>query len=259
MTEVVRKYGWKPDVPDFRDKYLLLPSTSEALPTKVDFRNHFSFVFNQGDIGSCTANAIGQAFIFAQNATATKIKKLKPDFVPSRLFLYYNEREMEGTVDSDSGAYIRDGIKSINKQGICHEKYCVYNTLKFHKKPTSIAYKNALAHQALQYARVTQTEYSLKQCLASGLPFVFGFTVYGSFQSAEVARTGIVPMPDLTESSLGGHAVLCVGYNDETRTFTVLNSWGDSWGDKGFFHIPYEYLTTNKLSDDFWNIGLVEI
>ena len=106
MTEVVRKYGWKPDVPDFRDKYLLLPSTSEALPTKVDFRNHFSFVFNQGEIGSCTANAIGQAFIFAQNATATKIKKLKPDFVPSRLFLYYNEREIEGLIQLANEGFV---------------------------------------------------------------------------------------------------------------------------------------------------------
>jgi C1A family cysteine protease len=94
----------------------------------------------------------------------------------------------------------------------------------------------------------------MKVCLATGFPFVFGFAVYESFQTQEVARTGIVNLPDKKESMLGGHAVVSVGYEDKLKRFIVRNSWGNDWGIKGYFTIPYQYLEDRDLSDDFWTI-----
>ena len=96
-----------------------------------------------------------------------------------------------------------------------------------------------------------------KGCLADGYPFVFGFTVYESFESAEVGRTGVLKMPKPGEGVVGGHAVLGVGYDDTAQRFIVRNSWGRGWGQKGYFTMPYSYLLTNNLSDDFWTIRLV--
>jgi len=180
-------------------------------------------------------------------------------FLPSRLFIYYNERSMEGTVNSDSGAMIRDGIKSIANMGVCPEKMWPYNIGKFTKKPSSTCYKEAMKHQAVSYQRLVQSSSQMKGCLASGYPFVFGITVYESFESPAVAKTGAVPMPGSGEKVLGGHAILGVGYDDSKQRFIVMNSWGTGWGDKGFFTIPYAYLTDSDLAADFWTVRLVEV
>ena len=108
-------------------------------------------------------------------------------FVPSRLFIYYNERVIEGTVDEDSGAMIRDGIKSVAKQGAPHEKLWPYVIAKFRTRPSAPAYKDAARHPAVLYQRVTREIDQMKGCLASGYPFVFGFSVYESFESQTVA------------------------------------------------------------------------
>jgi C1A family cysteine protease len=205
-------------------------------------------------LGSCTANAIANAHLFEQR----KQNAAQP-FLPSRLFIYYNERVMEGTVHSDSGAMIRDGIKSIAKQGVCSEKQWPYTIAKFTRKPAQTCYKEALKHQAVLYQRLVPTLTQLKGCLASGYPFVFGFTVYESFESPEVTRTGTAPMPASGEQVLGGHAVLAVGYDDAIQRFIVMNSWGTSWGMQGFFTMPYAYLTDTNLADDFWTVRLVEV
>ena len=94
----------------------------------------------------------------------------------------------------------------------------------------------------------------MRACLASGFPFVFGFAVYEGFESQQTAKTGVVEMPKAGERMLGGHAVLGVGYDDTARRFTVRNSWGPKWGQKGYFTIPYDYLADRNLSDDFWTI-----
>ena len=109
----------------------------------------------------------------------------------------------------------------------------------------------------MQYQRVTQVLLQMKGCLASGFPFVYGFTVYESFESDAVAKTGVVPMPAPTEKVLGGHAVVAVGYDDSTQRFIVRNSWGPGWGMGGYFTIPYAYLTDSNLADDFWTVRLV--
>ena len=255
MAHKVKRYGWIPDLPDHRDHLYAAPVVYlRELPTKVDLRpNCPKEVYDQGQLGSCTANAIAGAIEF------DRIKqKLADIFTPSRLFIYYNERVIEGTVDSDSGAQIRDGIKSVSQQGGPHEALWPYDITKFTDPPSKTAIDDGLKHVAVSYQRVTRNLNQMKGCLASGYPFVFGFTVYESFESQEVAKTGVVPMPSSNEQVLGGHAVLAVGYDDSQQRFMVRNSWGDKWGMAGYFTMPYTYLTDSNLSDDFWTIRLVK-
>ena len=221
-------------------------------PAKVDLRAKCPPVYDQGQLGSCTANAIGAAIQFDRRK-----QKLKSDFCPSRLFIYYNERAMEGTIKSDSGAQIRDGIKSVAHEGACPEKDWPYEIQKFQERPSKVCYRNALKCRALTYQRVVQTLTQFKGCLASGYPFVFGFTVYESFEGEEVAKTGKVEMPKPSEKTVGGHAVMAVGYDDAAQRFIVRNSWGPKWGMKGYFTMPYSYVTENNLADDFWTIRII--
>ena len=160
----IRRYGWIPDQPDQRDHLYAAPSQFlTALPPRADLRRRCPPVYNQGALGSCTANAIGGAIEFDQ----------------------------------------------------------------------------------------------MKGCLASGYPFVFGFTVYQSFESQTVARSGHAPMPMWGERPIGGHAVMAVGYDDANEWFLVRNSWGKNWGMNGYFTLPYAYLIQPGLSSDFWTIRLV--
>jgi C1A family cysteine protease len=218
----------------------------------VDLTPQCPPVYDQGQLGSCTANSIGAAVEFEQMK-----QKLAEIFVPARLFIYYNERVMEGTVDSDGGAQIRDGIKSVANQGVCPETEWPYNIAKFKTKPPKKCYVDALKHRVVLYQRATQTLNQLRGCLASGYPFVFGFTVYESFESPAVAKSGHAPMPMPSEKAIGGHAVMAAGYNDSKQWFIIRNSWGPGWGMKGYFTLPYAYVTDAQLADDFWTIRLV--
>jgi len=193
------------------------------------------------------ANALVGALEFLER----KDKVHFEDF--SRLFVYYNERVIEHTVKSDSGAMIRDGIKTLAKQGVCSEKIWPYKISKFTDRPSAACYRQALKHQIISYYRIHTLDEMLA-CLAEGFPFVFGFTVYESFESQKVARTGIVDMPKAAEKALGGHAVMAVGYDDKDQRFLVRNSWGKDWGMKGYFTMPYKYVADRNLSDDFWTI-----
>ena len=255
----VKRYGWIPDLPDARDHLFAAPPAVMAqLPTSVDLRSKCPPVYNQGELGSCTGNAIAAAVQF------DRMKQKQPsakDLVPSRLFIYFNERVIEGTVDTDAGAQIRDGVKTVAKLGTCFEtgsNAWPYKIPEFRERPGKACYTEAAKHQIVQYSSVVPTLSQLKGCLAAGYPFVFGFTVYESFESQAVAKSGDVPMPSPTEHSLGGHAVLGVGYEDKTQTFLVRNSWGSEWGDKGYCRMPYAYLTNNGLARDFWTIRMIE-
>lgn len=168
-----------------------------------------------------------------------------------------------GTVYSDSGAFLRDGVKSLNKQGVCPEKEWTYSAItkgaaKFKMKPPKECYKSALDHQILSYWRIPGILSEMRSCLAEGFPFVFGYAVYSSFMSEEVRNTGIMPMPQPGESLLGGHAVMAVGYDDEKRMLLVRNSWGKKWGDNGYFWMPYDYIENTDNCADFWTIRDVE-
>ncbi len=209
-------YGWLPDLPDHRD-YLfgVRRPLVQALPPSVDLRALCSPVEDQGQLGSCTANALAGALEFLEKKDKVPFSDL------SRLFIYYNERVVEHTVKADSGAQIRDGIKTLASQGVCSEKLWPYTISKFAVKPTTGCYADAKKHLITTYARL-QTLDDMRSCLASGYPFVFGFTVYESFESTPlVAKSGIVPMPGPTERTLGGHAVCAVGYNDAKKRFIV--------------------------------------
>jgi len=247
-------YGWQPDLPDHRDLlYAAIAPKRVKLPSKVDLRAQCSPVENQGALGSCTANALVGALEFLE-------KKDDVVFVDlSRLFVYYNERAIEGSVDHDSGALIRDGVKSLAKLGVCAEASWPYKVSRgvFKKKPPRSCYTAAKRHRIKSYHRINTTD-EMRTCLADGYPFVFGFTVYSAFESAAVAKSGILNLPKHGEEVEGGHAVMAVGYNDSKKRFLIRNSWNTDWGMKGYFTMPYAYLSDRDLSDDFWTIRVSE-
>lgn len=254
MAKKLKKYGWQPDTPDHRDFKYTPPrhlSAVETLPALVDLRSQMPGVYDQGDLGSCTANAIGGDLEYAM------IRQGVPHFTPSRLFIYYNERVIENTIREDSGAMLRDGIKAVVRWGFCPETDWPYQISQFTKKPPRVAYKNAAKNKVQQYARVSQNIADMRACLAGGDSFFFGFSVYSSFESDEVARSGLLPMPRRNEKMLGGHAVLAVGYDDARKLIIVRNSWGPSWGDKGYFYMPYDFIANPDYADDFWTVTYV--
>jgi len=243
----MRKYLLKRDTPDMRDHiFCSVNFKSEAhLPDKVDLRKKCSPIVNQGALGSCTANAIvsGLREYLLINKETTWLQL-------SRLFLYYQERLMEDSVSEDSGAMIRDGMKVLNQIGVCPETDWPYDISTFTNQPTEKMVADAAPYKVKEYHRITSLA-QLKAALAEGLPVVIGIDVYESFESDDVASTGIVPMPDTSkEELLGGHAVLVVGYDDDKSQLIVRNSWGITFGDLGYFYLPYDYY--EKYASDCW-------
>ena len=248
----VRKYGWKPDLHDGRDRIYAAPPRLMLgkLPEKVSLRGQMAPVENQGQLGACTTFALlGADQFLAMKQTG------KPTAQLSHLMLYYEEREMEGTVAIDAGGMIRDGVKCLNKSGACLESLWPYDIKKLTQKPPAKCYIDALKRQVLTYQRIPDGYLQgMKQCLADGYPFVFGFTVYESFESPAVAKTGIMPMPSILDRPVGGHAICAVGYDDAKGRLEIRNSWGPGWGDKGYFWMPYEYVQRPGLASDFWTL-----
>jgi C1A family cysteine protease len=251
----IKRFGWVRDIPDQRDlRYTPPPELAAALPNKVDLRSGFQPCYDQGLLGSCTANAIAGALQYLECKEGEK-----PPMMPSRLFIYYNERALEGSVGSDSGAQIRDGIKTVVKQGYCSESCWPYVIANFALKPPSECYRQAVRERVSQYLRLANGLTALLTCLASEFPFVFGFSVYESFESQTVGQTGVVQLPKRGERLVGGHAVVAVGYDLAVRRFLVRNSWGPGWGRRGYFTIPFDYVTDPYLAADFWTIRQVPI
>jgi C1A family cysteine protease len=246
----IYRYGWIPDLPDHRDaRYNSLPVLrANALPPELDLRYMMPPVWQQAQLGACTANACG--------SLCWSIDKTAP-FEPSRLFIYYNTRQLEGTVRTDSGASIRDAIKSVVRWGFCPESLWPYDVSKFAVRPPQAAYDAAKRELVTQYTRVSQRSQDIKASLVAGFPVEFGFSVYESFESNQVAQTGKMPMPSRRERILGGHAVLIVGWRDKDRVYIIRNSWGEDWGDKGYFYMPYDFAHNPNQASDFWNITAV--
>lgn len=248
---IKKRLGFRVQLPDIRDRLLMpLHDSVESLPPRVDLRKNCPPVLDQGDLGSCVANSVSSAVRFALR------KQKSRDFQPSRLFIYYNARALEGQEKEDSGAYIRDGFKTINKDGACVETSWKYDIAKFADKPPARAYKTAETHQAIEYSSVDQTLSQLKGCIADGFPFVFGFTVYESFR--RIGADGVMSYPQQSEQILGGHAVCAVGYDDDRQAFIIRNSWGSGWADHGDFYMPYSVITNRDLASDFWSVRLIE-
>jgi C1A family cysteine protease len=251
MPNEIRGFGWIRDLPDHRDfRYAAAPQVLQILSPSVDLRPACPAVYDQGDLGSCTANAIAGAIEF------DLLNQQQPSFTPSRLFIYYNERVIEKNVRCDTGAQIRDGMKSVVSQGACPENMWPYVIDEWSDQPPDSCYQTAQQHRAIQYQSLMQDLNQMKACLASGRPFIFGFTVYDSFRS--VGQTGHATVPGPGEGILGGHAVLAVGYDDSQQWFIVRNSWGANWGLQGYFTMPYAYLLQSSLSADFWMIQTVQ-
>ncbi len=257
-TQVKRVYGWKPDLPSHHDNFLLTahPDKLTTFP-KTKFLGNLPPVYDQGLIGSCTASALAAAFEYEQ------IKQGLTDFMPSRLFIYYNERKLEGTVSQDAGAMISDGIKVVTDSGVCSETTWPYITEQFATQPSDTSYTEASDHQVLASKRVPVTVNGFKTMINMGYPIAFGFTVFNYFESEKMATSGILKMPEKHEKSIGGHAVVCVGYSSTMKVgntvgyFKIRNSWGTNWGISGggepggYFWMPYSYIS---LCSDAWII-----
>ena len=258
-TRFAKKYGWRPSIQDHRDHIYGVTVIPTGIPAFIDLRDQCPPVYNQKETNSCTAHAISAAFAFDYS------KQKLGTINPSRLFIYYNERILEGTTASDAGASLRDGVSTVLTKGVPDETLWPFDTSKVYTAPPAAAYTAALKNKATAYLRLTQTVAQMQSALATGIPFVFGFSVYSDFESSAVASTGILPMPGSGSALLGGHAVMAVGYNSGTTAmngcppgyFIVRNSWGPAWGDKGYFYIPNAYMASTTLSSDYWVIKTV--
>lgn len=243
-------YGYVPDVPDARDfKFATLRPPSK-LPASVDLRHLCSPVRDQGQLGSCTGFALAVGLReFFENKMKGALVKLSP------LFVYYEERKIENTINQDAGAQIRDGMKVLAGMGCAPETDDPYKIQVFTKAPSAKAVKDATKFKITSYHRVS-TVADMQACLADGNGFAMGFRVYASFESTAVAKNGKVPMPKAGEKLLGGHAVFGAGYKMDPKWpgggfFIVKNSWGTKWGDQGYFYLPFEFANAGLISDSW--------
>jgi len=230
-----------------------LNKNKSIFPPIIDLRTNPNMppVYDQLEIGSCTAQALCAAYTFE-----------KPEYDGSRLFLYYNERlrdyeNGDNAVTIDDGSSLTNGIKCLQIYGLCPENEWPYDTKNFALKPADSCYTNALNNKAVEVYNIRHKMVDMKNSLLLNTPFVVGIYIYPSFESLRVVKTGKVSMPGPREQSIGGHAVLVCGYNDKMKCWIVRNSWGKSWGDKGYFYLPYNYLLNPALSSDFWAIKTV--
>jgi C1A family cysteine protease len=240
-------YGCIPDKPDTRDlQYQALRLA--PLPPSVDLRNLCSPVRNQLSLGACTgfATAVGLRE-FLLNKQGVPFVGLSP------LFLYYEERRLEHTVNEDCGAQPRDAMKVLAQIGCATETDDPYDPANFARPVVDNVLADALAFKINAYHRLGDLD-NMKSCLADGKGFIMGFTVFQSFESEPVNQTGKMPMPVDGESVLGSHAVFCAGYvTDATWPgggyLIVKNSWGADWGDQGYFYMPWAFVTPQHVPD----------
>ena len=246
-----RYYGWKRQLPDQRDVKFQPPrALALTLPNAVDLGDGFVNVNDQGQLGSCGPNAVDSLIEFDQQKQGNPIP-----WGSSRLFVYWFTRYLMGTTNYDSGVDNRTMLKACNQYGFCPESLWPYDVSQFRRQPSSAAVSSALPNRITSYAAVDQSLDGFRSCLAAGFPFLFGFTVYSSFESSAVESTGDVPMPSRREGVLGGHDVVVYGYDDATQRAKFLNSWGDDWGRGGHGTFPYAYITDPNLSGDFWVVN----
>jgi C1A family cysteine protease len=246
VTKIKSSFGWVRDDLDQRDLQYALPEPS-ALPNSVDLRSALPAAYDQGNCNSCVGNALAGSLQYERRQ-----HNKSPDYVPSRLFLYYNARLLDGDQNYDGGAQIRLSLKGINKYGYCKETTWRYLISNVRTRPSTSAYSEGLQNKVYKYESVRQQREYLQQLLAGGQPIIFGFGVYESYQSRTVSKTGIVPIPDRSERKLGGHAVLLVGYDDSRQLYKFRNSYGTSWGAEGNGFLPYNYVENPQLAGDFW-------
>lgn len=244
LHKLQTKTGYKP-VEKF-DKKL------KTLPAIIDLRSFFPPIYDQGNLGSCTAMSLAGAMHYDQNRQG-----LSSIVDPSRLFIYWNTRYIMGTVEEDSGASIADTILCSTTYGACKESTWPYILSKYRIQPSVEAYaesQQCVDLDGSELAEIPQNISTIKNVLSEGTPILFGIDVYTSF--FYVGNDGIIPMPVLGRDRYqGGHALVLCGYDDTKQHFIVRNSWGVYWGDEGYGYMPYEYIRDSRLSGDFWSVS----
>jgi C1A family cysteine protease len=247
-----RPYGTHPDVPDHRDlRYETPRHVRRSLPRAVDLRPSCPPVQDQRPLNACSAHAIGAALWFDEKRQGEEAP------LPSRLFLYWVERAKEHTIGTNAPVSLRDGYKAAAMNGVCPESLWPWQPSMFAERPTKACFREAAKRKAVTYHRVPRDLAHLLGCLAQGFPFTLGISVHEGFESRAVRETGRVLMPTKGEKTLGGHAVLVVGYEERTRRFLARNSWGRRWGKGGYFTLPWDYLLHADLAWDFWTVRRV--
>ena len=243
------KYGWIKDRGDPRDFLFTkvhAPAAPLPVPPKISLRAKMPPVWNQGELGSCSAHGVLACFNFVHKGGPW-----------SRLELYYEERVLEGTVDQDSGAMIRDGIKILANIGVGLESEWPYDVTKFKDAPPEKLLAESSANKIITYSRLLNKQ-DMIQCLLSGYPIVFGMQLYESFETPQVAQSGIIRLPSSVEQCLGGHCMSIVGYNSNVYGsffWEVRNSWDTTWGDNGYCWIEDSYMTNSDIgASDLWTI-----
>lgn len=238
--------GWIPDRPDHRDLIFRLDARASS-PDVVDNIDLCPRVEDQGNLGSC----VGCAWTSGGEFLGKRLGLVARNF--SRLQAYLNARKLGGfPVDSDTGAYVRDGAKAAVKFGFCPESLWPYDVLKFAIEPPLEAREAALRHQVTAYSRCL-TLATIRQAIADRYPVVGGFAVPETVLSEECERTGRIKFPGPSDSIIGGHAVLFIGYDNNKRLLKFQNSWGESWGQAGYGYLPYRFVWS-RLATDFWTI-----
>jgi C1A family cysteine protease len=244
------KWGWKKDPDDSRD----IPFKA----VRLGLVNIAPVVYlikppvkDQGDFGSCVFNGIIEEMesVMISNDTI-------PPVVLSRMFAYWNYRNQYDNINNDSGAFPRDALKVIAKDGICLEEHWQYIDKNFTAKPPEECWEEAKKYKIESYHTLNSLD-DMMENVAEGWPFGCGINIYKSFTSKEVAKTGIVPMPSPGEEWLGGHYVFFWGYDRHKQVFHGQNSWGKGWGKDGSFTIPFDYLTNNSFCDDRWTVRTI--
>ena len=258
MAQVIYYYGARPDIRDDRDLHRVYQQSQIPTSPAVDLRRYVDHVYDQGSLSSCTANALCAAYGLDLMKQSMTLSGGYFYFDSSRLFLYYNTRQYEGTTQHDAGATLRDTIKAMKRQGVCKESDWPYASKEYRTKPPSRCYEAASGNVLCQYERLRQDINQLRACLNDHCPFVFGFNIYHSFHDYNNQKFGEMSLPTYYEKSrepIGRHAVTAVGYDDNKKCLIILNSWGDGWGDKGYFYMPYDFIVDSKMCYDFWKIS----
>ncbi len=256
---VKRILNWNVSLPT-RTPHMTAPLTVAALPPQCSLLAKMPPITDQGELGSCTAHsAIAPLHVAQVNA------KRSPIITPSALFLYYCERDLNGSVGADSGANISDIYTASHLYGVCPENLWPYDISKFKDAPPQAAYDAAKTERAHIFAPVPLTRARIKGCINLGFPVNLGFVVYESFMGPDVARTGIVPMPGAGEKVLGGHAHDIIGYNEGPGDYEGIpagyymgrNSWSTAWGDQGYDYFPMGMVENPEIFSDAWMIRLI--
>lgn len=254
------KFGWKRSLPKRTLKFASL-NPPPPPPSSVDLSPECSPIEDQGNLGSCVAHGVAGHLEFNElkdlRNKIPSVEEFESSFVTlSRLYVYANARLIDGTpLAQDDGTTVTSAITSIHTQGMCPESDWPYVESMVSVKPPESCYALGSDHRLTLDFKLDNTNLNeLRECLASGYPFIFGITCYESMMTDEVAKTGAIPFPSYDEKSIGGHCMLCVGYDDATSLFKIRNSWGPSWGQSGYGSIDYKYLTDSDLADDFWTL-----